>query len=56
MQGGGLTRQDRRQIALGPAEGLAYAEIARGLDRPTSTIAREVTAGEVRLLACFLLI
>ncbi|GHH49430.1 GbsR/MarR family transcriptional regulator [Lentzea cavernae] len=42
MPGGRLTQQDRRQIALGLADGLAYAEIARGLDRPTSTITREV--------------
>ncbi|MEJ2855923.1 MULTISPECIES: GbsR/MarR family transcriptional regulator [unclassified Saccharothrix] len=42
MPGGRLTQQDRRQIALGLAEGLAYAEIARNLDRPTSTITREV--------------
>lgn len=37
-----LSQQDRQQIALGVAEGLAYAEIARRLDRPTSTITREV--------------
>ncbi|MFF5633707.1 helix-turn-helix domain-containing protein [Streptomyces sp. NPDC012825] len=42
MPGGRLTQQDRQQIALGLAEGLAYAEIARGLERPTSTITREV--------------
>ncbi|MET9931467.1 MULTISPECIES: helix-turn-helix domain-containing protein [unclassified Streptomyces] len=42
MPGGRLTQQDRQQIALGLAEGLAYAEIARGLDRPTSTVTREV--------------
>ncbi|MGW7054825.1 helix-turn-helix domain-containing protein [Streptomyces sp. NPDC054887] len=42
MPGGRLTQQERRQIALGLAEGLAYAEIARALDRPTSTITREV--------------
>ncbi|MFI9814007.1 GbsR/MarR family transcriptional regulator [Saccharothrix variisporea] len=42
MPGGRLTQQERRQIALGLAEGLAYAEIARSLDRPTSTITREV--------------
>ncbi|WP_331772201.1 helix-turn-helix domain-containing protein (plasmid) [Embleya sp. NBC_00888] len=42
MPGGRLTQQERRQIALGLADGLAYAEIARGLDRPTSTITREV--------------
>ncbi|WP_327118272.1 helix-turn-helix domain-containing protein [Streptomyces sp. NBC_01341] len=42
MPGGRLTQQERRQIALGLADDLAYAEIARGLDRPTSTITREV--------------
>ncbi|MFJ4339547.1 helix-turn-helix domain-containing protein [Streptomyces sp. NPDC088915] len=42
MPGGRLTQQDRQRIALGLAEGLAYAEIARGLDRPTSTVTREV--------------
>ncbi|MFJ9415142.1 MULTISPECIES: helix-turn-helix domain-containing protein [unclassified Streptomyces] len=42
MPGGRLTQQERRQIALGLADGLAYAEIARHLDRPTSTITREV--------------
>jgi DNA-binding transcriptional ArsR family regulator len=43
MASGRLTQQDRQQIALGLADGLAYAEIARRLDRPTSTITREVT-------------
>ena len=42
MPGGRLTQQERRQIALGLADDLSYAEIARGLDRPTSTITREV--------------
>jgi DNA-binding transcriptional ArsR family regulator len=42
MPGGRLSQQDRQQIALGLADGLAYAEIARRLDRPTSTITREV--------------
>lgn len=42
MPGGRLTQQDRQQIALGLADGLPYAEIARRLDRPTSTITREV--------------
>lgn len=42
VPGGRLTQQERRQIASGLADGLAYAEIARGLDRPTSTITREV--------------
>jgi hypothetical protein len=42
VPGGRLTQQERRQIALGLADGLAYAEIARRLDRPTSTITREV--------------
>ncbi|MGW7046345.1 helix-turn-helix domain-containing protein [Streptomyces avermitilis] len=42
MPGGRLTQQERQQIALGLADGLAYAEIARSLDRPTSTVTREV--------------
>ncbi|MFJ8888247.1 helix-turn-helix domain-containing protein [Streptomyces sp. NPDC102402] len=42
MPGGRLTQEDRQQIALGLADGLAYAEIARALGRPTSTITREV--------------
>jgi DNA-binding transcriptional ArsR family regulator len=42
MPGGRLTQSDRQQIALGLADGLAYAEIARRLDRPTSTVTREV--------------
>ncbi|WP_285632909.1 GbsR/MarR family transcriptional regulator [Actinoallomurus iriomotensis] len=43
MPGGRLTQQERQQIAAGLADGLAYAEIARRLDRPTSTITREVS-------------
>ncbi|MFF1694968.1 helix-turn-helix domain-containing protein [Streptomyces sp. NPDC058257] len=43
MPGGRLTHQDRRDIGAGLAEGLGYAEIARRLDRPTSTVSREVT-------------
>lgn len=42
MPGGRLTQQERQQIALGLADSLAYAEIARRLGRPTSTITREV--------------
>ncbi|MFB7758366.1 helix-turn-helix domain-containing protein, partial [Streptomyces sp. NPDC056121] len=42
MPGGRLTQQERQQISLGLADGLAYAEIARNLERPTSTITREV--------------
>ncbi|MEW1550767.1 GbsR/MarR family transcriptional regulator [Streptomyces tsukubensis] len=42
MPGGRLTQQERRQIAGGLADGLAYAEIARRLNRPTSTVTREV--------------
>jgi DNA-binding transcriptional regulator GbsR (MarR family) len=42
MPGGRLTQQERQQIALGVADSLPYAEIARRLDRPTSTITREV--------------
>ncbi|MGW2780230.1 helix-turn-helix domain-containing protein [Streptomyces populi] len=42
MPGGRLTQQERQQIALGLADSLPYAEIARGLGRPTSTVTREV--------------
>jgi hypothetical protein len=35
---GRLTQQERQQITLGPADGLVHTEIARRLDRPTSTI------------------
>ncbi|MFJ6121722.1 helix-turn-helix domain-containing protein [Streptomyces sp. NPDC092129] len=42
MPGGRLTQQERQQIALGLADSLPYAEIARRLERPTSTITREV--------------
>jgi DNA-binding transcriptional regulator GbsR (MarR family) len=42
MPGGRLTQQERQQIASGLADSLPYAEIARGLDRPTSTVTREV--------------
>ncbi|GLZ34205.1 MarR family transcriptional regulator [Lentzea sp. NBRC 105346] len=37
-----MTRLDRQFIATGLREGLGYAEIARRLQRPTSTISREV--------------
>jgi DNA-binding transcriptional regulator GbsR (MarR family) len=43
MPGSRLTRRDRRAIATGLADGLGYAEIARRLARPTSTVSREVT-------------
>jgi predicted transcriptional regulator len=43
MPGGRLTQDDRRQIAAGLADGLGYAEIARRLGRPTSTVTREVS-------------
>ncbi|WP_405016112.1 helix-turn-helix domain-containing protein [Kitasatospora sp. NBC_00070] len=42
MPGGRLSQQERQQIASGVADGLAYAEIARALGRPTSTVTREV--------------
>ncbi|MEU4777223.1 helix-turn-helix domain-containing protein [Micromonospora sp. NPDC023633] len=42
MPGGRLTKQERQQIALGLADSLSYAEIARRLNRPTSTVTREV--------------
>ncbi|MEV6070304.1 helix-turn-helix domain-containing protein [Nocardia sp. NPDC052001] len=43
MPGGRLTPEDRRRIATGLTQGLGYAEIARQLGRPTSTVSREVT-------------
>jgi DNA-binding transcriptional regulator GbsR (MarR family) len=42
MPGGRLTQQERQHIALGLADSLPYAEIARRLERPTSTVTREV--------------
>jgi helix-turn-helix protein/MarR family protein len=42
MPDGRLTQPERQQIAAGLAGDLAYAEIARRLGRPTSTITREV--------------
>lgn len=42
MPGGRLTGEDRHRIAAGLADGLGYAEIARQLGRPTSTVSREV--------------
>jgi DNA-binding transcriptional ArsR family regulator len=42
MPGGRLTKQERQQIVRGLADNLAYAEIARRLERPTSTVTREV--------------
>lgn len=42
MPGGRLTLADRERIAAGLAAGLEYAEIARRLNRPTSTVSREV--------------
>ncbi|MFJ5219713.1 helix-turn-helix domain-containing protein [Streptomyces sp. NPDC088354] len=42
MPGGRLTQSERQQIALGLADSLPYAEIARRLERPTSTVTREV--------------
>jgi hypothetical protein len=42
MPGGRLTDEDRRDIASGLTRGLGYAEIARRLGRPTSTVTREV--------------
>ncbi|MFI6927716.1 helix-turn-helix domain-containing protein [Nonomuraea spiralis] len=42
MPEGRLTLRERQRIATGLAEGRSYAEIARRLERPTSTISREV--------------
>lgn len=43
MPGGRLTQQDRHRIAAGLVAGLSYAEIARRLDRTTSTVSREIS-------------
>lgn len=43
MPGDRLTIDDRRQISTWLGEGLGFAEIARRLGRPTSTVSREVT-------------
>lgn len=42
MPGTRLTRPDRQAIARGLRAGLDYAEIARSLGRPTSTVSREI--------------
>jgi DNA-binding transcriptional regulator GbsR (MarR family) len=42
MPGARLTHDDRRQIAAWLDDGLGYAEIARRMGKPTSTISREV--------------
>ena len=42
MPGGRLTHQDRRQIADGLTQGLSPTEIAARLNRPLSTVTREV--------------
>jgi DNA-binding transcriptional ArsR family regulator len=42
VPGARLTHEDRRRIAAWLSDGLGYAEIARRLGRPTSTISREV--------------
>ncbi|MBC7300004.1 MAG: helix-turn-helix domain-containing protein [Nocardia sp.] len=42
MPGSRLTEEDRRQIAAGLVAGLDYAQIARQVGRPTSTVTREV--------------
>ncbi|MFI1918572.1 helix-turn-helix domain-containing protein [Nocardia sp. NPDC020380] len=42
MPGGRLTLEEREFIAAGLANGLGYTEIGRHLERPASTISREV--------------
>ncbi|MFD7546840.1 helix-turn-helix domain-containing protein [Streptomyces sp. NPDC059578] len=42
MPGGRLSQEERRAIGAGLGDGLGYAEIARRLGRPTSTVSREV--------------
>ncbi|WP_433663956.1 helix-turn-helix domain-containing protein [Nocardia sp. CA-128927] len=43
MPGGRLTLHERECIAAGLADGLGYTQIAAQLERPASTISREVT-------------
>jgi DNA-binding MarR family transcriptional regulator len=43
VPGGRLTHQERRQIAEGLTRGFSYTEIAERLQRPPSTITREVS-------------
>jgi DNA-binding transcriptional ArsR family regulator len=47
VPGGRLTDEDRRRIEAWLTEGLGYAEIARRLGRPTSTVSREVVRNGV---------
>ncbi|MFI1279453.1 DUF480 domain-containing protein [Streptomyces sp. NPDC020858] len=42
MPGGRLTHHERQEIAEGLREGLTYTDIAGRLDRPISTVTREV--------------
>ncbi len=42
MPGSRLAYPERRQITAGLSAGLTYAEIARRINRPTSTISREI--------------
>jgi DNA-binding transcriptional regulator GbsR (MarR family) len=42
MPGDRLTLQERRQLAAGLRNGLTYAAIGRRIQRPTSTVTREV--------------
>jgi DNA-binding transcriptional ArsR family regulator len=42
VPGSRLTYQERRRLAAGLADGLSYADIARRLGRPKSTVIREV--------------
>ncbi|MCM6772222.1 helix-turn-helix domain-containing protein [Nocardia sp. CDC159] len=43
MPGRRLAYPERRQITAGLAAGLTYAEIARRINRPTSTVTREIS-------------
>lgn len=42
MPGARLSEPDRQQIQAGLAEGWTYSDIARALDRPVSTVTREI--------------
>src|SRR2546428_10032782 len=47
MRGARLTLEEREEIAVGLAEGLCAASIARRIDRPSSTVTRELARNRV---------
>ncbi|MEV6285666.1 MarR family transcriptional regulator [Kribbella sp. NPDC051770] len=46
MPGDRLTHDERRTIGAGLSDGLGYGEIARRLNRPTSTVTREIARND----------